>query len=238
MDLNNITCMIVDDEPHAVTALTRLVAKTPQLKLVHSTTNPVEALHVMNREDIAIVFLDIRMPDITGLEFIKMAQKKAQYILCTAYRDHALESYEYEVVDYLLKPIEYTRFLQAVQKAVERIRLATASSAPTGHMLLKTEGDLLKIPYSSVLYIESSKNYVIVHSNQNKYITRSSLSAIENDLPEDRFLRIHNSYIVNKAIISGIKGNHLLLQENAIRLNIGITYKQTVLDFFKQNAKG
>lgn len=234
MEIPLINCMIVDDEDHAITSLTRLVKKTPSLNLIFATTNPIEALQALSHQEVTLIFLDIRMPDISGMDFIKAAQKKAHYILCTAHRDHALESYEYGVVDYLLKPIEYPRFLLAVHKAIERMNVSLEQqAAEKATILIKTDNGLEKIDCDSIVYIEVVKNYTAVYCLKSKYIIRSSLSAFEEQLPKGLFLRVHNSYIVNKRFVAGVKGSELRLKDFPQTITIGITYKQSVNDFFK-----
>jgi two-component system, LytTR family, response regulator len=233
-----IQCMIVDDEEHAVTSLSRLVNKTPFLKLVHATTSPVEGLQLLLRQPVQLVFLDIRMPDLSGLEFIKAAPRNLEFILCTAFHDHALESYEYGVIDYLLKPVEYPRFLTAVQKAIERIHAKPEPIRPTGDSLqVKTDAGQMKLPFGNIIFIESLKNYISIQCTDGKHLVRASISSVESELPKSYFFRVHNSFLVNKKYVTGIKGNSLLLNAVPDTIPIGITYRQTVNEFFKSEGR-
>ena len=171
-----INCLIVDDEQHAIDILVHYVSQTPYLHLAASTTNPIEALQIVNTQKIDLIFLDIQMPELTGIDFIKAIQGKADVILTTAYSEFALESYELNVVDYLLKPVRFPRFLQAVQKVTnanqEVEEAADSAEVEDDYIFVKTEskGKLLKITLAEIDYIEGMKNYVAIYCGGKKNI--------------------------------------------------------------------
>src|SRR5687767_2095695 len=182
-----INCIIVDDEQHAIDILQHYVAQTPYLHLVGSTTNPMEGLKLVATEKVDLVFLDIQMPELTGIDFIKTLSGKAKVILTTAYSEFALEGYELDVVDYLLKPIRLQRFLQAVQKAVNGLKETEHTSTADGedYIFVKTEskGKLLKIDLDDIDYIEGMKNYVAIHRGGKKTLVYTSMKDLEEQLP-------------------------------------------------------
>src|SRR5919112_130259 len=168
-----INCIIVDDEQHAIDILIHYVGQTPFLNLVGSTTNPVEALEMVTTQKADLVFLDIQMPELSGMDFIKAIHGKAKIILTTAYSEFALESYELDVVDYLLKPVRLPRFLQAVQKVVKEVGENSDTQQNTSdgdYIFVKTEskGKLLKINLDEIDYIEGMKNYVAIYRSGQK----------------------------------------------------------------------
>ena len=198
-----IKCIIVDDEPHAIEVLDHYVKQTPHLQLVASFTNPIEALQLFGRQKIDLVFLDIQMPEISGIDFIKAIQGKSKVILTTAYSEFALEGYDLYVVDYLLKPIRLPRFLAAVQKVVEQLNAINETHlhpeiVEGDYIFVKTEskGKLLKINLGDIDFIESMKNYVAIHRGGQKTLVYTSMKELEERLPKKQFLRVHKSFII------------------------------------------
>src|SRR5881394_3860296 len=212
-----IKCIIVDDEPHAIEVLDHYVKQTPHLQLVTSFTNPIEALQLLGQQKIDLVFLDIQMPEISGIDFIKAIQGKSKVILTTAYSEFALQGYELDVVDYLLKPIRLPRFLAAVQKASQQINAATETSqqeTEDDYIFVKTEskGKLLKINLADIDFIESMKNYVAIHRGGQKTLVYTSMKELEERLPKKQFIRVHKSFIIPISRITGIEGNLVRLK--------------------------
>ncbi|HEY1023297.1 MAG TPA: LytTR family DNA-binding domain-containing protein [Flavisolibacter sp.] len=235
-----INCLIVDDEQHAIDILKHYIDQTPYLHLSASTTNPVEALRLLNEHNIDLIFLDIQMPELSGIDFIKAIQGSAKVILTTAYSEFALESYELGVVDYLLKPIRFARFLQAVQKvsaaAESTTSHATVSEAPEDdYIFVKTEskGKLLKINLADIDYIEGMKNYVAIHCAQKKTLVYTSMKELEERLPQKSFLRVHKSFIIPVAKITGIEGNLLRLKDVKEEILIGESYKADLMEIIR-----
>lgn len=234
-----INCLIVDDEQHAIDILVHYVSQTPYLHLAASTTNPLEALQLFNSQKIDLVFLDIQMPELTGIDFIKAIQGKADVILTTAYSEFALESYELDVVDYLLKPIRFPRFLQAVQKVIKDAPEAKEETetlaAEDDYIFVKTEskGKLLKINLADIDFIEGMKNYVAIHCGQKKTLVYTSMKELEERLPHKAFLRVHKSFIIPVAKITGIEGNVVRLKNVAAEILIGESYKPDLMEIIR-----
>lgn len=237
-----INCLIVDDEQHAIDILVHYVSQTPFLNLVATATNPIEALQIVNEQKVELIFLDIQMPELTGIDFIKAIQGKAKVILTTAYSEFALESYELDVVDYLLKPVRLPRFLQAVQKAAKEIPEAEVNSPLPGgqggaddYIFVKTEskGKLLKINLADIDYIEGMKNYVAIHCAGKKTLVYTSMKDLEERLPQKNFIRVHKSFIIPIAKITGIEGNLLRLKNVTAEVQIGESYKPDLMEMVK-----
>ena len=234
-----INCLIVDDEQHAIDILVHYVGQTPFLHLAAQTTNPIEALQIVNTQKIDLIFLDIQMPELTGIDFIKAIQGKADVILTTAYSEFALESYELNVVDYLLKPIRFPRFLQAVQKVANEHNDQQAENEPVqledDYIFVKTEskGKLLKINLNEIDYIEGMKNYVAIYCNAKKTLVYTSMKELEERLPHKSFLRVHKSFIIPIAKITGIEGNLLRLKNVLAEVQIGESYKNDLMEIIR-----
>jgi two-component system LytT family response regulator len=235
-----IKCIIVDDEQHAIDILVHYVSQTPFLELVGSTTNPIEALQMVTEKKADLVFLDIQMPELTGLEFIQAIHGTAKVILTTAYSEFALQGYELDVVDYLLKPIRLPRFLSAVQKVVKLVNESNAEPAKEesiedDYIFVKTEskGKLLKINLDEIDYIEGMKNYVAIYRNGQKTLVYASMKEIEERLPGRQFLRVHKSYIIPISRITGIEGNLVRLKNVTAEILIGENYKAELMEIIK-----
>lgn len=234
-----INCLIVDDEQHAIDILTHYVSQTPQLNLVGSTTNPIEALQLVTTQKAELVFLDIQMPELSGIDFIKALNGKAKVILTTAYSEFALESYELDVVDYLLKPIRFPRFLQASQKALKDLGVEKEEDdkelEEDDYIFVKTElkGKLLKITLNEIDYIESMKNYVAIYQGAQKTMVLTSMKELEERLPQKQFMRVHKSFIIPLAKITGIEGNLLRIKDVATDIQIGENYKAELMELIK-----
>lgn len=233
-----IHCIIVDDEQHAIDILVHYVQQTPHLKLEGYFTNPMEALKVVGEQKIDLVFLDIQMPELSGIDFIKAIQGKCKIIMTTAYSEFALEGYELYVVDYLLKPIRLPRFLAAVQKVVEQIPAATQQeAAEEEYIFVKTEskGKLLKINLADIDFIESLKNYMAIHCGGHKTLVFTSMKELEERLPKKRFIRVHKSYIISIPKITGIEGNLVRLKNVTTDIQIGESYKTELMELIRAN---
>ena len=228
-----INCLVVDDEQHALDILVHYIGQTPILNLVLATTNPIEAMQLVATQKIDIVFLDVHMPEISGIDFIKAINGKARVILTTAYSEFALEGYELDVVDYLLKPIRLARFLAAVQKAVKVVKDEPAeASDDDDYIFVKTEskGKLLKINLDDIDYIEAMKNYVAFHCGGTKTLVYASMKEIEDRLPSRQFIRVHKSFIIRIDRISGIEGNCVMLKGIKTDVMIGENYKNALME--------
>ena len=227
-----INCIIVDDEQHAIDILVHYINQTPSLHLVGSTTNPVEGLQMVVSNKIDLVFLDIQMPELSGIDFIKAISGRCRVILTTAYSEFALQGYDLEVTDYLLKPIRFPRFLAAVQKVSNALTEITEETAEDDFIFVKTEskGKLLKINLPEIDYIEGMKNYVAIHTGGKSVMVYASLKDMEEKLPHKQFLRIHKSFIIPVTKITGIEGNHLMLKGVPQGIMIGESYRAELME--------
>jgi DNA-binding LytR/AlgR family response regulator len=234
-----IQCIIVDDEQHAIDILVHYVSQTPYLHLVGTTTNPMEALQMVNAQKVDLVFLDIQMPELSGIDFVRAIHGKAKVILTTAYSEFALESYDLDVVDYLLKPIRLARFLQGVQKVVNELdgkkETAEDDRDEDDFIFVKTEskGKLLKINLKDIDYIEGMKNYVGIYRGGQKTMVYTSMKELEEHLPHKQFIRVHKSFIIPLAKVTGIEGNLLRLKDVTAEILIGESYKPALMEIIR-----
>lgn len=228
-----IRCIIIDDEPPAIRLLEKYVEKVPFLKCVGTSSNPLEALAIVEKEDLDLVFLDIQMPDLTGIQLSKIIKGKAKIIFTTAYPQFAIESYELNALDYLLKPFEFERFYQAVLK-VKNEGKVKESIVANDFLFIKTDGknNFEKVYISDICYIEGLKNYVAIHLKDKQIITYNTLKHIEAYLPTEAFIKIHKSFII--AIQHIDKTDSLSVQIKGQHLPIGDTYKQLFFDLIKK----
>lgn len=229
-----IRCIIVDDEQPAIDVLVTYASQTPLLQLEGTFTNPLEALKLLSEKDIQLVFLDMQMPELSGMDFIQALNGKAQVVLTTAYSEFALKGYELDVVDYLVKPVRLPRFIQAVQKAAARInerKETPPAPAEPDHIFVKTgtKGELQRINLDEIEYIESMKNYVAFVCNGRKTLVYASMKEIEERLPKSRFMRVHKSFIIPVQRITGIRGNMILLKDVSAEILIGDNYKADLM---------
>lgn len=233
-----IRCLVVDDEQHAIDIMKHYIGQTDYLELVSSTTNPVAALQTVATQAIDLIFLDIQMPELSGIDFIKAINGKAKVILTTAYSEFAIEGFDLDVVDYLLKPVRFPRFLSAVQKAVKAIgdkAVAEEPKAEEDYIFVKTEskGKLLKIELDEIEYIEGMKNYVAIYRGGQKTLVYTNMKDLLTHLPPKRFIRVHKSFIIPVNRISGIEGNMILLKDVKAEILIGESYKAELMEIVR-----
>jgi len=207
-----IKCLIIDDEELARVLLKTYITKTDFLQYEGSFENPIEALPLLKKGDIDLVFLDIQMPELKGTDFAKLIPKNTSFIFTTAYSEYALEGYELNALDYLLKPIAYERFLSAVSKTQQNTAKIGSQS-----ITIKSGYDLHKIKFDNIIYIESDSEYVNFHLNNGKKImSYQSLKTLENSLDSTVFMRVHRSYMVNTTKVTALKGKDLILDTKSI----------------------
>lgn len=236
-----LNCVIVEDEPLARNLLVEYVRKVPTLNLIEACASPIAALEVLRNNAVDILFLDVQMPEITGISLLKVLQKKPLVILTTAYSDYALEGYELDIVDYLLKPITFERFLRAVDKATQRLQHKSQPAVvekprvviEQPFVFVKDGTKLVKVVFDDILYVEGLKDYVTIHMKNQKITSLQRLKTLEDQLPSDKFIRIHNSFIVALPAIDVIHKNNVQIREAL--LPIGETYKKSFRDFIEQN---
>jgi len=241
-----LKCIAVDDEPLALDIIEDYISKVPFLELVKRTENAIEALQLVQAGGIDLVFLDIQMPDLTGIQFLKIANNKASYILTTAYSQYALESYDLNVSDYLLKPIAFDRFYKAVEKVFNQhkkneepviaVPVAVVAPAPSvvtqqtvqDFIFVKTEHKIQKIELDDILYIEGLKDYISIYTKAERVITLQNMKKMEETLPHSQFIRVHKSYIIALDKIESIERSRITICGKIIP--IGDTYRD---EFFK-----
>lgn len=241
-----LKCIAVDDEPLALDIIEDYISKVPFLQLVKRTENAIEALQMVQAGGIDLVFLDIQMPDLTGIQFLKIASGKSNYILTTAYSQYALESYDLNVSDYLLKPIAFDRFYKAVEKVHNQLQkadhapvAAVPEPAPATNganhgapvqdfIFVKTEHKIQKIQLDDILYIEGLKDYISIFTKTERVITLQNMKKMEETLPKGEFIRVHKSYIIALDKIESIERSRISIASKIIP--IGDTYRD---EFFK-----
>lgn len=229
-----IRCIVLDDEQHAVDLLKGYIEKIPLLQLVHSTNSPVDALAILGQEKIDLIFSDINMPEISGIDFVKALSGKHHVIFTSAYGEFALEGFENDVVDFLLKPISFARFLKSIQKASALIASTKQSqtSSEEKYFFVKTEqkGKLIKVNFVDIDYVEGMKNYVGIYQKGERILALMNMKYLEEILPENLFIRVHNSYIVSINNITMIEGNQVRLKNISEKIPIGVTYKTSFIE--------
>lgn len=233
-----INCLIIDDEQPAINIIAAYLEKVPYFKLIATTTKPLDGLAIINENDVDLIFLDIQMPGLTGLEFIKAMNSRCKVIFTTAYDQYAMDGFELDVIDYLLKPIPFPRFLKAAQKAKEVIESTAISSKVVEHDFIIVQGDnkgrLIKIEIAEIDYIESMGNYVAIICGDKKIISLMSMKDLEENLPANKFIRVHRSFIIPLSNISSVDGNLVVLKKNSeAEIIIGSAYKAAFLEVIK-----
>ncbi len=223
-----LKCMIVDDEPLALALLSDYVGKFPGLQLLTATSDPVSALQLVKTRSPDLIFLDMQMPELNGLQFLKIIQQRVMVIITTAYSEYALEGYEHHVVDYLLKPIMPDRFMIAVEKAQQRYSsgnsqfIGQSSSVKTtehSFIFVKADYKIIKIDLNNIYYLEGARDYVIIHTSSDQIITSQSMKSLEELLPADQFIRVHKSYIVSINKISYIERGRVMVNKQLIPIS-------------------
>lgn len=218
-----MTCIILDDEPLAVKLLKEYASAVPDLEVRFAGTDVYAALQMAQDGKTDLIFLDIQMPELTGIQFMKILNGKCKVILTTAYEEYALQAFDLDVVDYLLKPFSKERFLTAVQKARERLATPVPEKpAAPDYLFVKSEYRILKINLRDIYYFESLRDYVAIHHPGGKTLTLQSLRSFEEELPSTDFIRIHKSYIISIAHIQSIEKRRVIIRDQY--LPIGDTY--------------
>ncbi len=231
-----MNCLAIDDEPLALNVLKEFCQKVDYLNLVAVCTNPFDAIQLINRQQIDLIFLDIQMPNITGIEFVRTLEKPPLIIFTTAYSDYALEGFELNAVDYLVKPVSFERFLKAINKAYEIITLRQNKLSPPPlrheeknehtsipYLMVKAEYKSVKIDIDQILYIEGLKDYIKIYAGSKPVLTKSTMKNIEEKLPAHLFVRVHKSFIVPLSKINAIENNRIIIGDK--RIPVGNQYK-------------
>lgn len=240
-----LNVLIVDDEPLALDVLETYISQMPELRLVKRCSNALEANEALKQESVDLMFLDIQMPQLTGTDFVKTLTRPPMIVFTTAYPNYAIQGFDLNALDYLLKPISFERFVKAVNKAIEQAELTNQSTAagapPLGDGLdfffVKADKKLVKVNFDDIIYIEGLKDYVIIRLIAGRVITLQTMKSLEDRLPQMRFRRIHRSYIVALEKILAIEGNMVEVQEKdkPKLLPIGKNYRDELLELIEKN---
>ncbi len=242
-----LNVLIVDDEPLALDVLETYIGQMPDLRLVKRCSNAIEANEVLKNESVDLMFLDIQMPQLTGTDFVKTLIRPPMIVFTTAYPNYAIQGFDLNALDYLLKPISFERFVKAVNKAVEHAELSQREAAPAAQsnalgegldfFFVKADKKLVKVNFDDIIYIEGLKDYVIIRLLNGRVITLQTMKSLEDRLPQMRFRRIHRSYIVSLEKILAIEGNMVEVQEKdkPKLLPIGKNYRDDLLVLIEKN---
>jgi DNA-binding LytR/AlgR family response regulator len=224
-----LKCLVIDDEPLAISLLRDHISKVSFLQLAGVFSNPLEALVTFNNNPVDLIFLDIQMPQLNGVQFMQLLQNRAQVIVASAYQEYAIEGFEHNVVDYLLKPISFERFYRAAEKAYNQKNPSTQlaksqESIPLtgGYIFVKVENKMVRVELDDILYVEGLKNYVSIYTKTQRIISLQVMKQLEEILPPNRFVRVHKSYIVALDKIKSIEKQEIQIKEEIIP--VGNTY--------------
>jgi DNA-binding LytR/AlgR family response regulator len=233
-----IRCIIVDDEVLAQQVIQNHIQRIESLKLVGVCYNAIEATELLRQQDVDLIFLDIQLPGMTGLHFLRTLENPPLVVLTTAYAEYALESYEFSVIDYLLKPISFERFNKTVSKLLEG-RLFTQgipsrSNPQTDYIFIKSGSKFFKVNFSEIVYIQGMKDYLKIHTNDYKLVTHQTMTDMEDLLPARQFIRVHKSYIVSLAFIKSIYSNDIEI--GGATIPIGNSYKNKLMDYVSRKS--
>ncbi|WP_462319758.1 LytR/AlgR family response regulator transcription factor [Marinilabilia sp.] len=231
-----INCVIIDDEFPARSLLKGYISKIPNIELTGSFKSPLEAVPLLQSGQIDLVFLDIQMPEMSGMEFLKAFQLRHTLVVITsAYSQYALEGYQLDVIDYLLKPFDFERFVQTIQKAGDRLHKEVANgkekssvSAEQSFLVIKANHKTYRVRLEDILFIESLREYVVFHCVNQKLVSLHSLKNLADNLPSHRFLRVHKSFIVNRDQVKALYGNQLQFHITEKVVPIGQSYREEV----------
>ena len=232
-----IKCIIVEDETLAQNVIQTHLEKTGHFELISICNNAIEAKEILNKQEVDLIFLDIELPGMSGLKFLEALENPPLIVLTTAYSQYALESYEFNVIDYLLKPISFERFSKTVNKLVDG-KLFNKPSKENGnsineHIFIKSGSKYFKVNFSEILFIEGMKDYLKIYTKEYKLVTHQTMSEMEKILPVKQFMRVHKSYIVAVENIKSIRGNNIEIDK--ITIPIGINYKKKVIQLTRKN---
>lgn len=230
-----MNCIIVDDDKLSIKIIEEFVERTDGLNLLGSFSSAVEAVNMLNSsisEPVHLIFLDIEMPEMSGIEFLKALNVIPQVIIYSSQEKYALESYEYDVTDYLLKPVQYGRFIKAVNRVRERFDKKENPVKQSTEIFIKNNSSLVRVKFDDILWIEALENYVVVNTFKEKYTIHFTMKSIADKMPADRFMRIHRSFIVNFSKIKVIEDNSVVIKTETGNkvIPIGKSYRDKLMD--------
>jgi two-component system, LytTR family, response regulator len=227
-----LTCLIIDDESHAIELLSDYIKNVSFLKLGNTTNDPIVGLKLINEGNYDIIFLDVEMPKISGLELLACVQNKKKVIITSANRDYAADGYENDVFDFMLKPIRFERFLTVVQRFFNTIAKENSNKNEEYIFVkLDTKNRLRKVPYNDIIYVEGAGNYIDIHTATEKIVTYMTVRDFDELVPSEKFMRVQKSYIVAIEKIMGLEGNEIVLADSR-KVLVGESYRQKVNEFF------
>lgn len=232
----NIRCIIIEDEPLAQQGLVDYIGETGCLQLCGVAEDPIEGKALLDTTPVDLIFLDMHMPGMSGVQFLETMAPQPAVVICTAYEEYALKGYELNVVDYLLKPVRFERFQMAVEKVRSLLgnQQSTSTKPPAypDHIYVKSNQVLQKIMVKDILFAEGAGNYVVIHTTEKKHMVYLTLKAIEEHLPKELFMKVHRSFIVRLSSIASIQIDNILIESRTIP--IGRTFRNQVMDFMDQ----
>jgi DNA-binding LytR/AlgR family response regulator len=238
---NVINCIAIDDDPSALKIIREFCSKIQSVSIVATFTNPYEAIHTLNNNQTDLLFLDIVMPQISGLEFLKTLYNPPMVIFTTAFKEYAAEGFEYDAVDYLVKPFAFDRFLKAVNKAFQLLKLKNPINSSTeviprilnGFLMVKVEYTTIRVDLNDILYIEGLKDYVKIHTEGKLILTKTTMKNIIEKLPSDSFIRVHKSYIISLNKIDMIENSRIVIGNQ--RIPIGESFRSSFFEVVNRN---
>ncbi|MCC6684940.1 MAG: response regulator transcription factor [Bacteroidia bacterium] len=231
-----LKCLIVDDEPLALDVLENFIKRTPDLELVGRCENAMQAIQTLKEKQVDLLFTDIEMPEFNGIELVKSLNTKPLIIFTTAHPEYAVQGYELDIVDYLLKPIAFDRFVKSVNKASELMNFKKGESSgkdQLDYIFIKSEQKYIKVNFSDILYIEALADYVKVHTPEKRIITLQTMKNLEDKLPSEQFVRVHRSFIIALDKINSISGNVIYMNKDEVP--IGKNFREEFFKIIQQN---
>lgn len=225
-----INCIIVEDETLAQNVIQSHLQKFPLFNLVSICSNAPEAKNVLDKKKVDLIFLDIQLPGMTGLNFLKTLSNPPLIVFTTAYADYALDSYEFNVIDYLLKPISFERFSKTTNKIIHGKLAGQNTQYQNDFIFIKSNSRSFKVYFSEIIFIEGMKDYLKIHTKDNVLVTHQTMSEMEKNLPAAKFMRVHKSYIIGLNFIKSVSNNDIHLQNKVIP--VGINYKEKITQLF------
>lgn len=228
---HKLRCIVVDDEPLAQQVIVTYIGRLSHMELVATCDNAMEAMQALQKDKIDVMFLDIQMPVITGVEFLRSLQHPPRVIFTTAYPDFALDGYDLNITDYLLKPISFERFMKAVNKVSEAVNNEEHNTPIPDHFFVKEDGKLVRVNFADIDHIECMKDYAKIFTKQRMIVTHHTMKKFEEVLPDQQFMRIHRSYIVSLSSINAIFGN--VIETAKGRLPVGANYREMLMEKIK-----
>jgi DNA-binding LytR/AlgR family response regulator len=227
-----MNCIIIEDDPLSVRIIQEFIRKTTDLNLMHTFSNAIDAINILQTdESIELIFLDIELPEMSGIEFIDSIKEPPQVIIISSKGLYAADAFDYDVADYLVKPITYARFYKAIQRARKRLEKDKLEKVGRSEIFIKKDATLVRLKYSEILWIEALENYVIFNTFNEKFTIHFTMKAVEQKLPQDKFTRVHRSFIVNTSSIDAIEDNSVLIKvhDGTKLIPIGKSYKDKLM---------